>query len=382
MKPRFVGIALFVTLIVALWGAERLLTQTVAVAAAQQKPGAVPTLEVDPMWPKPLPNNWTVGAVIGVAVDSRDHVWIVHRPSTLAAGETMAAGKAPTANCCAPAPPIIEFDAEGNVVQAWGGPGQGYDWPAAEHGLWIDGKDNVWTAGSNGNQILKFTRGGKFLLQIGKPNQSKGNTDTQNLNGPADLDVDMAANEVYVADGYVNRRVIVFDADTGAYKRHWGAYGRKPDDVIPAEFNPSAKPPERFGAKGNGTHCVRLSNDGFLYVCDREQHRIQVFRKDGTFVKEAFWANKAGDGRPAWDIDFSRDPAQTFVFDADGENRKVWILRRDTLEPVGSFGRGGGRWAGQFYGAHSLAVDSSGNVFVGETYEGKRVQKFVNRATK
>ncbi|MGE0705514.1 MAG: hypothetical protein AB7P22_16425, partial [Vicinamibacterales bacterium] len=233
--------------------------------------------------------------------------------------------------------------------------------------------------GSEGNQILKFTRDGRFMLQIGRPGESKGNSDTENLNRPADIDVDMDANEVYVADGYGNRRVIVFDATTGEYKRHWGAYGKPPDDVVPEEFDPSAAPPGRFGGPGNGVHCVRVSNDGFVYVCDREQHRIQVFRKDGTFVREFFWTNRAGQGRPAWDIDFSRDPSQAFMYDADGENRKVWILRREPLEVVGSFGRGGGRWAGQFFGAHSLAVDSNGNVYVGETYEGKRVQKFVYR---
>ena len=354
-------------------------------AARSQQPGAmsamstsgVPQFEVDPMWPKPLPNHWVVGAVIGVAVDSRDHVWIVHRPSSLAAGETLAGANPPKSTCCIAAPPVIEFDADGNVVQAWGGPGQGYEWPTSEHGIWIDYKNNVWLGGNSDDQVLKFTSAGKFLLQIGHRGKSKGNTDTENLNKPADIDVDPTTNEVYVADGYGNRRVIVFDADTGKYKRMWGAYGKKPDDVIPAgEFDPSAPLPQRFGSSVNGVHCVRVSKDGFVYVCDRQNHRIQVFHRDGSYVKEVFIAAKAGEGRSAWDVDFSPDPAQTFLYEPDAENDKVWVLGRESLEILGSFGRGGGHWAGGFYGAHSIGIDSKGNAYIGETYEGKRVQKF------
>ena len=330
------------------------------------------------MWPKPLPNNWVVGAVIGVAVDSRDHVWIVHRPGTLAPGEIGAAANPPTSECCVPAPPVIEFDPAGNVVQAWGGPGQGYEWPESEHGLFVDSMDNIWIGGVGASdaQILKFSRTGSFLLQIGHQGMSGGNTDTQNLGRPADIAVDPTTDEVYVADGYGNRRVIVFDAETGAYKRHWGAYGKMPDDVVPAPSDPLGPAPERFGDAGNGVHCVAISNQGLVYVCDRQNSRIQVFQRDGTFDKEVFITRAVGVGRSAWDVAFSPDAAQEYLYDVDAGNQKVWTLRRDSLEVLGRFGQGG-RWAGQFYGAHSVATDSLGNLFVGETYEGKRVQKFV-----
>src|SRR5436309_634369 len=185
----------------------------------------VPSFEVDPRWPKPLPNHWLVGAVAGVAVDSRDHVWIIHRPSTLQPNEIRASYRG--------APPVLEFDHEGNLVSSWGGPGKGYEWPQLEHGIYVDSKHNVWVAGAGekDNQILKFTHDGKFLMQIGHSGRNRGSNDTENLGGPGSLVIDETAHELYVADGYVNHRVIVFDAETGAYKRHWGAYGLKPDDL-------------------------------------------------------------------------------------------------------------------------------------------------------
>jgi DNA-binding beta-propeller fold protein YncE len=349
----------------------------------------VPTFSVDPMWPKPLPNRWLLGAVAGVAVDARDHVWIVHRPSTLQPNETRSIWRA--------APPVLEFDVEGNVVSSWGGPGAGYEWPDLEHGIYIDHEDNVWLGGGGEKdaQILKFTRAGKFLLQIGRKGKGGGSNDTANLGGTASMTIDRAANELYVADGYVNHRVIIFDATTGAYKRHWGAYGKKPDDSYftqagerlpspfsgavqhenrPSQYDPDGPPAPQFRI----VHSVRISRDGLVYVCDRTNDRIQVFRKDGTFVKEAFVARKTLGSGSVWDIVFSIDPAQTFLIVNDGTNQQIWTLNRDTLQVVSAFGQAG-RWAGQFYGAHVMASDSKGNLFIGETYEGKRVQKFVNR---
>ncbi|HQZ40597.1 MAG TPA: hypothetical protein PLH72_16315 [Vicinamibacterales bacterium] len=360
-----------------------------AVVAAQSPapdPSLAPSFRVDPAWPKPLPNRWLVGAVVGVAVDKRDHVWVVHRPGTLQPNETRSIWRA--------APPVLEFDPDGNLVASWGGPGEGYEWPDLEHGIYLDEDDHVWlgAGGEKDSHLLKFTREGRFLLQIGRKGQNGGSNDTANLGGAANVAVDRAANEVYVADGYVNHRVIVFDATTGAYKRHWGAYGKRPDDdyftrageklpgpfrgVVqhenaPSQYDPDGPPPPQFRI----VHQVRIANDGLVYICDRTNDRIQVFQKDGTFVKETFIAKRTLGSGSVWDIGFSTDPAQTFLFVPDGTNQQVWVLRRDTLELVTSFG-GAGRWAGQFYGAHNLAVDSKGNLFITETYEGKRVQKF------
>jgi DNA-binding beta-propeller fold protein YncE len=221
--------------------------------------------------------------------------------------------------------------------------------------------------------IMKFTQDGKFLMQIGKVGASKGSNDVENLRLPAKIFVDKNANEVYVADGYGNHRVIVFDADTGKYKRHWGAYGNKPEDNNLGPYNPDAPPAQQFR---NPVHCAELANDGLLYVCDRVNDRIQVFKKDGTFVKEVFVAKRTlGDGA-VWDIAFSKDPQQKYIYLVDGANEKVYVMLRDSLEILTSFGDGG-RQPGQFYAVHSIATDSKGNIYTTETYRGQRVQRFV-----
>ncbi len=302
-------------------------------------PLEVPTFRVDPFWPKPLPNRWILGAVAGVAVDSRDHVWMTHRPSTLQPNETRSIWKA--------APPVLEFDANGTLVSSWGGPGAGYDWPQYEHGIYIDDKDNVWlgAGGEKDAHILKFTRGGKFLLQIGKPGQGNGSNDTANLGAPANMVVDAAANELYVADGYVNHRVIVFDATTGAYKRHWGAYGKAPDDGFftragetlpgpfrgvvqnenrPSQYDPNGPPSPQFRI----VHAVRISKDGLVYVCDRTNDRLQVFTKAGEFVREVVINKDTLGSGSVWDVGFSTDPAQTFLYINDGTNQLIYVLHR------------------------------------------------------
>ena len=339
----------------------------VAPGHAQRPVEVAPKFVVDPFWPKPLPNRWILGQVSGVAVDSRDHVWIIQRPRTLTQDERGAALTPPRSACCVPAPPVIEFDAEGHVLQAWGGPGVGYDWPANEHGIFVDHQDNVWLAGNGDKdrQVLKFTRSGRFLLQIGKPGAGGHDADTHNLGRPADTRVDPTTNELYVADGYGNHRVIVFDAATGGYKRHWGANGRPPGE-------PSVKP------LGTPVHCVRIAKDGLVYVCDRRNNRIQVFRRDGAFVKEIVVAPDTRGAGSVWDVDFSVDGAQTYLYTADGENNYVWILLRDPGRTVGRFGRHG-RYAGQLHWVHSLAVDSKGNIYTTEVDNGKRVQKFLHR---
>ena len=345
--------------------------------------------EVDLTWPQPLPNHWILGAAIGVSVDAEDHVWIIHRPGSLEPGEIHATTKPPIAQCCVPAPPVLEFDQAGRLLRHWGGPGYGYDWPDSNHGITVDYKGNVWIGGNSrvlpgGRQpaefesfhddfLLKFTRDGKFLMQIGKPEQSKGSNDTANLRLPAKTFIDRKTNEVYVADGYGNRRVIVFDAGTGAYKRHWGAYGRKPDDRTVAPYKPGEPATDQFR---NPVHCAQLADDGLLYVCDRVNDRIQVFKPDGTFVNEAFLETGTLGSGSVWDIAFSRDAKQKFLFVADGENDRVHIVDRETLQVLTSFGEGG-RQPGQFYGVHSIATDSKGNIYTTETYRGQRVQRFV-----
>ncbi|TCZ55225.1 NHL repeat-containing protein [Roseicella aquatilis] len=337
-----------------------------------------PHYQVDPFWPKPLPNRWGIGQAAGVAVDARDHVWVIHRPRTMTEDERGASLSPPRSECCLPAPSIIEFDPDGNVVQAWGGPGHHPSWPENEHGIYVDHRDNVWIAGNGANDhvLLKFARDGRFLMQIGRKGETGGSNDTERLGRPADVEVDPASNEIYVADGYGNRRVIVFDAETGAYRRHWGAYGERPpaDDPLPP-YRPgeAGRSPARFFR--NPVHCVRLARDGLLYVCDRANDRIQVFRKDGSFVREFIVAPDTLGSGSVWDMDFLPDAQQSVLLAADGSNNLVWLLRRADGGLLGRFGRNG-RNAGEFHWVHNMAVDSRGNVFTTEVDTGKRVQRF------
>ena len=335
-----------------------------------------PVFEVDPLWPKPLPNHWLLGTTIGVSVDNRDHIWIVHRGDSLSAGETPAAQDPPVATeCCFPAPPVLEFDQAGTLVNYWGGPGEGYEWPASNHGIWVDHMDNVWIGGNGGpdSHLLKFDRYGNFLLQVGRSGGNAGSNDSENFGRVAKIMVDPKDNEAYVADGYLNKRVAVLDAETGAMKRFWGAYGNTPDDADLGRYDPDAEPAQQFRTP---VHCADLSNDGLVYACDRVNNRIQVFQKDGTFVEELIVARETLGAGSAWDVAFSRDADQKYLYMADGVNEKVYIIDRQEMEVISSFGDGG-RQPGQFYGAHSIATDSSGNIYTTETFEGKRVQKFV-----
>jgi hypothetical protein len=357
------------------------------VAAKQTGGVQAPRFEVDPFWPKPLPNHWVLGNAIGVWVDDQDVVWTINRGSaTLAATEKALELK--TGDCCAGAPPVLAYDASGTLVRHWGGPGAGYDWPDSNHGIFVDHAGAVWIGGNGpgDSHILKFTKDGKFLAQFGKPSAratgknaqgqptyAGGSNDPVSFGRVAKITVDAKTNEAFIADGYLNKRVAVLDATTGAMKRHWGAYGNQPDDTDPGPYMPDAPPAKQFR---NPVHCADLSSDGFLYVCDRLNDRLQVFRPDGTFVKEAFIAKNTRASGAVWDVAFSKDPAQRYLYLADGMNNRIYVLQRDTLEVLTSFGDGG-RQPGQFYGVHSLAVDSKGNIYTTETWEGKRVQKFV-----
>jgi hypothetical protein len=382
-----------------------------------------PRYRVDPSWPRPLPHKWQIGQVPGIAVDRHDNIWIVQRPRTLTSDERGASTTEPGAgavldgadrpqgaisDCCLPAPSVMQFDRKGNLLQAWGGPVDparcvepACEWPNTEHGIYVDHNMNVWLGGQGGRAVLKFTEDGTFLMQIGQrvppgmPVPRDNNATAGGMNGtpllgqPADMEVDPETNELYIADGYTNHRVIVVDAVTGLYRRHWGAYGQNPvnetGNVGPYIKNQPPAPHFR-----NPVHAVRITKDGLVYVADRANDRIQVFDKrrvgfpcqnpTGTkgvcgFVGEILVARDTLGPGSTWDLDVSSDKRQTFLFNADGSNNYIWTLLRDTGESLATFGRNG-RNAGHFHWVHNLAVDSRDNIYTAEVDTGKRVQKF------
>jgi DNA-binding beta-propeller fold protein YncE len=367
-------------------------------AAQDQKPGAAPVLpvfEVDPNFPA-MPAHMLLGGVGGATADSHGNVWVFHRPHTLEEDNA-------TLNGYAPAPPVLEFSPAGRYLAGWGGPAKSgpYEWfnrgglysafaecqsckserrrngdgrpGSGEHGIAVDANDNVWLTGNGDGdgQILKFTKDGKFLLQIGKGGVSADSNDIAHLSRPAGITVYPKTNEVFVADGYGNRRVVVFDADTGAYKRHWGAYGNRPDDKASTARQATGPAPAQF----NTPHGIAVSNDGTVYVSDRANNRVQTFKLDGTFLKEGFVKRESKGTGTAFGVALSADPEQRFLYVADGSNERIAILDRTSLEEIGEIG-GPGRKAGEFYHLHSLGVDPSGNLVTGES-QGYRVQKFV-----
>jgi hypothetical protein len=341
---------------------------------------ATPSFQVDPTWPQELPNDWIIGAVTGVFVDARDHVWVTHLPETLTPEETSAVQSPPLGTCCVPAPMVLELDPEGALVQAWGewpvsgGPGTGDParWPRNPHGIFIDHDDFVWIGSYVHHRVMKFTRDGTLVMTLGEYEATGGSDDPELLGGPAGIWVDPETNEAFIADGYRNRRVLVVDAETGAYLRHWGAYGEPPlDDYDFGDRDPAGAPPRAFST----VHGLTGSRDGLIYVADRRGNRIQVFRQDGTFVQERIIAPETRGSGSAFVIALSPDDEQRWLYLADGTNHKVWILQRDDLEVVGELGRGG-RQIGQFLRPHGMDVDSRGNLYVGEASTGRRIQKF------
>ncbi|MDB5947462.1 MAG: repeat protein [Ramlibacter sp.] len=340
---------------------------------------STPAFQVDPLWPQPLPERAGVqqlfGQVAGIAVDPRNgHIWAIHRPASLLPDEfDPKTNKPVTHRCCVAMPPVAEFDAAGKLLRAWSPQGAGFDWPKVEHGIYIDDEGSVWLAGNavGDNQILKFTQDGKFLMQVGRAGPTEGSNSTKQLGQPANMMV--SKGELFVADGYGNKRVIVFDAATGAYKRHWGAYGGRPsDDKLPA-YDPAQPPSRQFS---NPVHCVRMSREDLLYVCDRTNNRIQVFTRAGEFKQEFRVEPMTVSNGSVWDMVLSQDPAQKYMYVADGANGRIYILRRSDGQQVGQFGRTG-RMAGEFKWIHNLAIDADGNLYTSEVGFGRRVQKFV-----
>jgi DNA-binding beta-propeller fold protein YncE len=332
----------------------------------------VPRFRPEPGWPT-IPNNWQLGQVSSVSIDAQDHVWVLQRPGSL---EDPAEKKRA-------APPVLEFDAAGKYIQGWGGPGQGYQWPEVEHGIYVDPKGFVWIGGNGekDHQIVKFTRDGKFVAQIGRAGQSKGNSDTQNLNRPADVFLHSATNELFVADGYGNRRIAVFDANTLQFKRMWGAFGNAPTDGQPANADADPKGAPQFVQP---VHAVRVSRDGLVYVSDRGGKRVQVFRLDGTYVNQVFIgrdcrAPACGNGTTAASTAFSADPQQRFLYVANRSQAKLMIFDRQSLTLLDEFGRWGSA-PGEFGTLHHMNIDSKGNLYTAEVTPlqpvNRRVQKF------
>ena len=384
--------------------------------ASVQAAGVVaPRFEVDPMWPQPLPNHWIIGQTIGLDVDTKDNVWIIHRRGSVEAKESYAMTTPPSAECCIAAPDVLEFDAAGKLIRSWTDPKTGNDWPASNHGISVNPKTgNVWLGANGGGAppaaaagrgpgraasgtapaaginapeagvaragavyhdafMLEFTQDGKFIKQIGKANMSKGSNDTENVKGVAEIRFN-DAGELIAADGYGNKRVSVWNPETGKYIRHWGAFGVKDvSDAAQPAYVPGDAPNKQFR---NPVHCAVPSSDGLVYVCDRVNDRMQVFKEDGTFVKEInVLPNTRGDGS-VWEVAFSKDKAQKFLYMVDGSNERIHIFDRLSLTELTAFGDGG-RQPGQFYAAHSIATNSKGDIFTTETYRGQRVQKFV-----
>ena len=360
MKRHSVNWAVLAVLVLSAAGGETWLWNTASAQAAQSQSRPMPIFEVDRAWPK-VPSQWKLGDASSIAIDAQDNIWVLHRPRTLKPEQASMA-----------APPVIVFDGAGNYIKAWGGAHEGYEWPEREHGIYIDYKGFVWLGGNNcptnglpglkqvaDDQLLKFTQDGKFVKQIGRSNESSGNADTQNLHRPADEWVYPPTNELFVADGYGNHRVAVFDADSGAFKRMWGAFGNKPVDddhcevVTPASFSDPG--PQQFSV----VHAIRVAKDGTVYVADREYRRVQMFTKDGKFLKQL-----ARTSAPfARDLALSQDPEQQFLYVGGGKG--IFIVDRKTLEIVGNI-----QPEGIIGPGHEIATDSKGNLYIAQTTSG------------
>ena len=318
-------------------------------AAPQPVPAlnGVPVFQADPKWPI-LPQDWTWGQVIGIFADSRGHVWTANRSR------------------------ITEWDPQGKLVQSWDARGPDGNWSTI-HGMFVDHNGFVWTNARESNLTVKFTKVGRVVMTIGRYNETGGSNDTTLMGRPSEIWVDPADNEVFIADGYRNRRVIVFDGATGKYLRHWGAYGEKPDDA--ERFDPKTMVTGALPKQFSTPHGITGSKDGKIYVADRRGNRIQVFDHQGKFLAEKIIAPKTLASGSAFVIVLSPDPQEQWLYLADGTNHKVWILRRADLEVVGEFGHGG-RQVGQMLRPHGMSVDAQGNLYVGEASTGRRVQKF------
>ena len=371
---------------------------------ATPKDPAVPVYKVDPFWPKmPLRNKWLLQGIPTMVTDAKDHIWVLSRPRDIRPDENGAATTPPRADCCIAAPAVLEFDTEGNLLRAWGGPGHTPEWPEQEHAIVVDKDGNVWiSASGRGAGIQKFTGDGKFLWDFGhrgpKPEPGKtlpplveNNQQTDVLpNGVFIFTLDEAARELYLVEG---KRVLVYDMDNGSFKRGWGGHGIALSDIKNGPTPPydwKSGPPPAQQDFAPALHCVHFSVDNLVYVCERGSNQIQVFTKEGKFIQAIPIAASTpsrgpdcgGPGDPmrgmcgtTYNLTFSHDAPQKYLFVADGTNHKVWIHDRKSGAMVGSIGSLG-RMAGQFFWIDAIAMDSMGNLYTGEVWTGKRVQKF------
>jgi hypothetical protein len=367
-------------------------------AHAQQ----APVYRVDPYWPKPLPNRWSMQQIVDIYVDKDDHIWVLNRPDDARPDELSAMTTPPRGECCVLGPEVIEFDQEGNVLRSWGSQNYAPGWPVRLQTLAVDRDLNVYLSGTTpGDSIIKFTQDGKFLWDFGhrgpKVPASQVKQDNQQTAifppGIGAFDFDENAREIYIADGFLNKRVLVYDMDSGAFKRGWGGHGiplSEIDNDPTPPYDITGLPPDQKQFAPI-VHCVHPSRDGLVYACERGSDRIQVFNKEGAFVKQ-FWVHPSTQARGPhcggpWsmtdppcgtvtNLTLSTDPQQKYILVADPVNNMVWILNRDDGKQVGSFG-GNGRYAGQLHFIDSVAMDSKGNVYTGEVEDGKRIQKFV-----
>jgi hypothetical protein len=349
-------------------------------AHAQANPRA-PEFEVDPTWPT-IPEDWVLGEVTSVSVDRNDNVWVLHVPQSVPAERRANA-----------APPVLQFDSEGNLLRSWGGPANGTAWLGREHGIFVDANDFVWLGGRAGwpratapgvsdDMLMKFTMDGELVLQIGRSGESTGNLDTENVHQATDVFVDTEAQEIYAADGYGNKRVIVFDSETGEFKRMWGAFGNPP----PPTFAPNAPMPQpqttpegppEFGLP----HAIKVSNDGVVYLADRINNRIQLFTREGEFLQQVRVTNDGSDVVPVpAGFAFSPDQDQQLLYVVDSGAMRVVIFDRRAMTQIGVVGSRGAN-AGEFDIVHHIAVDSNGNLYTAEIVNNWRAQKFVPTRT-
>ena len=317
---------------------------------AEKSARPMPVFELDPDWPK-IPANFKAPFVSGVLIDSQGNAWLTTRP-----GHSQDPDAAKIDG-----PSIMIFDPDGNYIRGWGGPGEGYEWPESPHNAYIDYKGFVWVTGDScksataddDDQIVKFTQDGKFVMQIGHKNAGKGDNDTENFRRPPNVQVNPNTNELLVADGYGNHRIIVFDADTGKFKRMWGAFGKPPSYT--GEDHCFATRPKTFEGEGpanfNTPHVLLLSYDNLLYVADRENRRLQVFTADGKYVRQL----ARYDAEFAPNLAFSPDPDQTYIYAGYGDG--MAIIDRKLMEIIGVVQTRGGA-------AHQIALDSKGNLYV------------------